>query len=365
MYRLLFRFSLFCILLLALSCRSDQTDIKIGVIGDFSSYMSAIGNSGRNGIEMAVSEINKEGGISGRPVSIIFSNNQSNKERSFYSTKDLISIGVEVIIGPFTSGMVNSVKAASLSSNTLIISPTVSTNKLSLIDDNLIKMAPDTLNQGRYLAQIVKSRGADNILAIIDEKNSAYAVSFYEGVKSIIDNDKLTSLLISDTKNYELINQYYMNIKPDAVIYITSGSDTVDILESITSELKPLIYCSGWTTTSGLFGSDSKKIEGLMYIESYKPESLYGKELEFTREYEEKFGEESNISAQFSYEAVYLYKTAVENSGSFKTEDLIDEIINMVSFSGVSEDYHFNKYGDAIRGLSIYTIIDGQKKLVK
>ena len=87
--------------------------IKVGVYLDLSGQTSSFGQSTKNGIEMARDEINKAGGINGRPIELVIEDEQGRKEGAINVFKKLIfQDKVLMLFGPTLS---NSAQASAVS----------------------------------------------------------------------------------------------------------------------------------------------------------------------------------------------------------------------------------------------------------
>ncbi len=65
--------------------------IKIGVSGPFTGGSSSMGVSMRDGVKLAVDEINKAGGVIGRPLQIVERDDEAKNERGVQIAQELIN----------------------------------------------------------------------------------------------------------------------------------------------------------------------------------------------------------------------------------------------------------------------------------
>mgnify|MGYP000411508771 CR=1 FL=1 len=83
----------------------QQAPLKIGFIGGLSDRNSDNGQSGLNGVMLAVEQFNRNGGIGDRLVELVARDDAQRRETAENSAKDLVAAGVEAVIGPFTRSM--------------------------------------------------------------------------------------------------------------------------------------------------------------------------------------------------------------------------------------------------------------------
>ncbi|HWT16306.1 MAG TPA: ABC transporter substrate-binding protein, partial [Patescibacteria group bacterium] len=79
--------------------------VRVGFLGGLSGRVADLGESGRNGAQIAVEEVNRAGGIGGRQVELIVRDDAQNPEKAISAINELIGARVEAIVGPMTSAM--------------------------------------------------------------------------------------------------------------------------------------------------------------------------------------------------------------------------------------------------------------------
>ena len=94
-----------------ISNNNNGSTIKIGVYADLTGQTSAFGQSTKNGVELAVEEINAAGGVGGKKLEILIEDDQGRPEQAKTAVSKLVNQDkVQVLIGEATS--TNSLAAA-------------------------------------------------------------------------------------------------------------------------------------------------------------------------------------------------------------------------------------------------------------
>ena len=70
---------------------SAQDVVKIGLVGPFTGGSAPLGISIRDGVKLAVTEINAKGGIGGRKVELVERDDESKPERGIQIAQELIN----------------------------------------------------------------------------------------------------------------------------------------------------------------------------------------------------------------------------------------------------------------------------------
>ncbi|MGD2029666.1 MAG: ABC transporter substrate-binding protein, partial [Desulfobacterales bacterium] len=81
------------------ACDSKKEPIKIGLVVNLSGRGGTAGEYIREGAMIAADEINKKGGIQGRPISLVIKDDENTVDGIINADKELIAEGVPIIIG--------------------------------------------------------------------------------------------------------------------------------------------------------------------------------------------------------------------------------------------------------------------------
>ena len=124
-------FSLAILLLAAPVAFGADEPIKVGTVVRLS-VGSEHGVPSRRGVEMAVDEVNKAGGINGRKVELIVEDEKDSPQTAVNAVKKLIEVDkVVAIVGPMTSGDMMAAGKIANDAKVVDISPTATTPQLS------------------------------------------------------------------------------------------------------------------------------------------------------------------------------------------------------------------------------------------
>lgn len=101
------RFSAITALAIFIGTISTQTtaQVKIGVINSLSGGLAAFGVSYNTGMQVALEEINSNGGINGQKLELISQDDRSEAQSALAAVESLGNQGVPLIIGSYASGI--------------------------------------------------------------------------------------------------------------------------------------------------------------------------------------------------------------------------------------------------------------------
>ena len=171
------------VLALAFSCSRDNTEntnqpdrsrIKIGYFGDLSGPTFNFGQSGINGVLMAADQINQAGGINGRRIDVVISDDKGSPEEAAKLTAKLIDQDkVVAIIGGGTSGNSRAAPKAQ-SSHVPLISPSSTDPAVTLVGDYIFRACFVDEFQGEVMASFAFNSLKAQKAAILFDFNSPY-----------------------------------------------------------------------------------------------------------------------------------------------------------------------------------------------
>lgn len=338
--------------------------VKIGLIADLSSRKANLSDSVRNGVILAIDELNKQGGINGLQVELLVRDGKLDKKITQQQTNNLVNSGVNLIIGPVHSVVANSVIEATQEQDILVISPTVSTENLSEIDDNFIRITTKSSIQGSSLAKVVKYRGDKKILLVKDFENRAYTDFVVHGFRqksNALGLNIIDEIAFSAEHDINDLVTKIVQYEADAIVFITNGKDAARVIQAYNKIAKlPNLYGDMWAKWSNVKEFGGKVVNGMIFVGINKSNKDLEKELHFASAYKQFFGSEYSMPSVYGYEAVKLYAQAVENGSSFDVEDIKEQIFKMGQIDGVVDSYSLDKYGDAIREFSYFEIKDNK-----
>ena len=354
----------------AIGCEKKEDPIKVGFVGGLTGRLSDLGTAGRNGVILAVEEINSSGGINGRPVKLIIKDDKQNPEVTLRVDRELVDEGVVAIIGHMTSTMSMVVLPFLNKQKVLMISPTTSTNELMGIDDYFIRMMPPNKSETDHLARhAFKVMGLNKIAAIYDLSNRTYTKEYFnnfkeefEGLGGIINHVETFSS--GKDMDFVMATDSLLKPDPDGVLIATGAPDVAMISQRIrmTGSKVPIFSC-GWAMTADLIHDGGPAVEGVVFSQLFDRESRHKTYLEFRKRFEERFGETPNFAAAHGYEAALaLFKALSKNTDP---QELKATILQQDAIEGLQGDFKVDKYGDPQRKRLLITIEKGQFKAVK
>ena len=346
-------------------CTDEKPPIKVGFVGGLTGRTSDLGISVRNGVILAVEEVNAAGGIDGRHIELITKDDQQNPQTALKVDQELIDAGVVAVIGHLTSQM--SVVAVPLmnASRILMLSPTTSTSKLNGLDDYFIRIIASTVTAAAHLAHhTFHDRRLHRIVVAYDISNRAFTEEYYTVFESEyhrMGGGEVLSVAFDggDLTPFSDLAARIRTHRPDGVVIAASARDTALLCQHLRRKDKTIaLFASAWAYTAEFIQHGGPHVEGVIFPQWFHKQSDAPAFVAFARRFETRFGVWPNFANTFGYEAA-----GVLFAGLGKTLDprqLKTAIIAIEQFPGLQGDIRIDRFGDADRPSYLFTVADGQ-----
>ena len=169
---------------LAVAAAAQAEPLRVGALMPMTGDLQAYGQSSRNGVELAIAEINAAGGVMGESVMLEVSDTQTEPQAGVDAAQRLVSVqNVSAIVGALSSGVTIPV-ASSVSSVEGVpqISNASTSPVMTDLDDNdfLFRTTPSDAYQGVALASVAREEGVESaaILYINNDYGEGLANAF-------------------------------------------------------------------------------------------------------------------------------------------------------------------------------------------
>ena len=345
------------------------SSIKLGFSAGLSGLKSELGISGRNGAQLAVEEINRNGGVRGRKVELLVMDDKNNAETACVVDQKLAKQGVNIIIGHMVSSVaVDTVKNAN-ENKILLISPTIATDELSHIDDNFIRVIASNKVQGYSLAKaVLRETTARSIAIVYDENNASFARIIKENFEVQMKDSGASVVATASFKNrsdFKDIISEVRESKAEGILLIASAIDAgMFCQQSRKQNLRLPVFSPMWTMTNDFIQAGGADAEGAYLISQVDLENEEATYVEFQKEYQERYGESPSFSSVLSYDAVRVAAVAIQEAGTDSSDQVKDAILRVGEFSGLQGHIKLDGFGDVKNSYYLYRVQDGVFKKV-
>jgi len=344
----------------------ESRPVRIGFIGELTTRAAGLATSGRDGFLLAVEEINADGGIKGRKVEGLVVDARMHKETALHAIDKLAEGQVSAIIGPMTSQTAVTIVPTINHLKIPLISPTVSTNELSGIDDYFFRVYYTNAQAAQSLARYLTEQGKPRHIAVIyDLSNRAYTedwVRYFQDMFEKQAGSKVTRIPFDFHSNtlYTDIATTAIEGNPDGILLLANAVDTAMICQQLAKlHAEPARYATGWSYSDDLIQFGGKSVEGLTIIQSADPNDPAPTMQSFVKRYKQRFRTTPNFPAVHAYDATRMILTIMREETD--PDAIRSHLLNMESFRGLQSDLSFDRFGELKHPrLHFARIADGQ-----
>ncbi|WP_428717692.1 ABC transporter substrate-binding protein [Undibacterium curvum] len=337
--------SLIAVALVSWSAAGMAADpIKIGVSGPFTGGSAPMGVSMRDGVKLAVAEINAKGGVLGRQIQLVERDDEAKNERGVQVAQELINKEkVVATVGYINTGVALAAQRfyqeAKIPVMNNVATGSVVTKQFLPPDhkDNYIfrTAANDTIQSAMIVEEAVGKRKFTKVAILADSTNygqlgredleKALAV---KGVKpvavekfNIKDVDMTAQLLKAKQGGAQAVLTY--GIGPE-LAQIANG------MEKLGWKV-PMI--GSWTLSMGNFLDNAgKNGDGATMPQTFIQEPNTPKRKAFIEAYQKSYKVEripSPVSAAQGYDSIYLLTAAIRQAGTTEGEKVREALENL------------------------------------
>ncbi len=349
--------------LLLAACTREEP-VRVGFVGGLSGRVADLGVAGRNGVMLAIEQRNAAGGDNGRPIELIVRDDEQSPEAARKAAEALLSRKVDVIIGPMTSSMAVAMTPLIDGSQTVLLSPTVTTNALTGKDDNFFRVISGTREyankNARYQFEKLNRR---KIAAIYDLSNKAYAESWLQDFRTAFEElgGKVIEVKTFRSGNdvvFSGLARELLAAGPDGVLIITNAVDAALICQQVRNLAPRMpIAMSEWASTERFIKLGGKATEGVLVAQFLDRNNTSERYLAFLQAYRDRFGQDPGFAGLAAYDAALV---ALEGLSLRSPEETLKEtLLRQKIFQGVQQPIEIDRFGDAYRKTFMTEIRDG------
>ncbi|MCR5719130.1 MAG: ABC transporter substrate-binding protein, partial [Lachnospiraceae bacterium] len=159
--------------------QATEGTFKIGGIGPVTGGAAIYGQNVKNAIELAVNEINENGGVNGANLELNFQDDEHDAEKAVNAYNSIKDWGAQILIGTVTSTPCIAVTDKTKEDNMFQISPSGSAVKCTQYD-NCFRVCFSDPSQGSASAEYIAKNGLASKVAVIYNSSDVYSSGIYE-----------------------------------------------------------------------------------------------------------------------------------------------------------------------------------------
>lgn len=352
----------FMILFTGCSKESDDT-IKIGGIFPLSGSVAVYGVSCRNGVELAIKEINAAGGVNGKQLVLIAEDDEGNPEKSVNAYKKLVTKDkVKMIVGSLTSGCTAAITELAQSQKVILMAPAATQESITDAGNYIFRACFIDPFQGTVGGKFASENMNAKNAAVLYDINNDYSIGLYENFK--IEFEKNGGTLVAaesyatGDKDFNAQLTKIKNANPD-IVYLPDYYATVAL---IAKQLRsqgiscPIIGADGW---DGIIDNAGDEVLNGFYSNHYAADSTAPQVQKFVSSYKAAYNETPVSFAALGYDCIYLLKDAMVKAGTSSDGEAIRKALESTNGSYVTGDLTFDAKHNPVKSAVMVELVKG------
>ncbi|MGZ5157056.1 MAG: ABC transporter substrate-binding protein [Caldimonas sp.] len=305
--------------------------IKIGVDGPFTGGSSSMGVSMRDGVRLAVEEINKAGGVLGRPIQLVERDDEAKNERGVQIAQELINKEkVVALVGYINTGVALAserfFQEAKIPVMNNVATGSIVTHQFDDQPENYIfrNAAHDSIQAPMVVEEAITRRGYKKVAILADSTN--YGQLGREDLEKALALKGVKAVAVEkfNIKDVDMTAQLLKAKEAGAEVVLTYGigPELAQIANGMTKLGWKVPMIGSWTLSMANFIDNAGPGgEGARMPQTFIQEPTTPKRQSFIVSYLKTFNPknsriDSPVSAAQGYDSVYLLAAAIKQAGS-------------------------------------------------
>ena len=346
---------------------ADANVITLGGIFPLSGPVAVYGVEARNGIALAIEEINAAGGINGKKLVLISEDDEGNPEKTVNAYKKLTTRDkVSIIIGSLTSGCTEAITSLAQTQKVLLVAPAATKASITDAGNYIFRACFIDPFQGTVGGIFAAANLGAARAAVLYDNGNDYSVGLTENFVAAFQKQGGTVVAqesyITGDVDFNAQLTKIKNANPD-VVYLPDYYSTVSL---IAKQLRaqgietPIVGADGW---DGLTEHAGEEVLNGFYSNHYAADSTDSKVINFVKAYQAKYKSVPVSFAGLGYDSLYLIKDAIEKAGSTDATAVRDALAK-TNGNYVTGNLTFDGKRNPIKSAVMVEIVKSGGKLV-
>jgi branched-chain amino acid transport system substrate-binding protein len=352
-----------------------SNEIVIGHVAPLTGDIKTFGESTRNGFQLAIDEANQAGGLLGRPIRTVITDDKNDPtEASNAATKLINQDRIRYLVGSVSSKCSIPLSEIAQSNRVVMITPTSTNPKVTVSEDGTRK---DFVFRACFTDPFQGAAGA----RIAREQFRAQRVA----VLYDVGNDYVKGLA-------EFFRDAFTRAGGEVVAYLSYAKDDVDfsaVLTKVKAAGPDLVFIPDYYNKVGLIAKQARQtgitaqllggdgwdspdmiqiagdaIEGGVFTNHYSPQDPRPEVQTWVAKYEARFGGKPDALATLAYDATLLLMEAIRRAGADDPVMVRDALAGIRDYRSVSGSITFDAQGNPVKSVAVLQYRSGAQAFV-
>ena len=360
----------------------DSGTITLGMIGPLTGSVAVYGTHIENGVKLAIEEINAAGGVTlgdgAHQLAVEVKDDQGDSTECVNAMNALISDGIQLVVGSATSGCTSAITSIANSEGVVMITPSGTADSLTTTMDYVFRTCFRDSFQGELAAQYALDEGYTKV-GVVYCSADTYSAGLRDAFIAACQDkglDVVAEESVATMTEVDYTNQFNKMVSAGAELVFTPFY--YDVMGPY---LVPQARSAGFTgvllggdgvdstETTIPAGADLSVYNDVYFVNHYSTElATSDVSKKFVESYEAKYGDTPNNFDALAYDAVYVYKAAMEACGASDAASVQTALADTsAAYDSTCGTFSFDETGTPIKNgvLMGYSYKDGDAAVTK
>lgn len=345
--------------------KTDTKSVRIGAIlpltGDAGSYGTAL----KKGMDVALDEINSQGGINGKRLVVVVEDSQADPAKAVSAFNKLRSAdGVPMVLGDMFSAGTLAIAPIAERNKIVLLSPSASAVDLTKAGDFIFRIYPSDTYDGTYLAQFAYDKAKAKTVAIVFMQ-----VASISAVVQVFQSEfeKAGGKVVSS----EAYKEGDTDFRSQLVKVASADPDIIFIpgylkeMANLLKQAKELGIKKSFLSISTF--ADPKILElagdaaeGVEFSSpAFDANSIAPEMQSFVGKYRKNFNQEPDILAGYGYDVANIAAQALRTATDMTPDSIKNALYSIKGYPGVTGNTTFDSNGDVVKELRMMCVKNG------
>ena len=360
------------------SCGEDGAEeVLVGVVVPLTGELESTGLNMKNGMELALGEINGSSLLGGKQIRFVVEDSASTVDgaRGAYQ-KVIEQDGAVAVLGPFTSSSTREAISVADENRVVSFSPTSAASGLSASSEFAFRASLTVEHLVPEGVSVTGERLRYSKVATITNSLDTFSKSNLEQLKRAFDSQGVT---IVSEQSYarpqeepvpDLTDQLtaIKNTNPDAVFISALPPGRAGVLAQAHRLGIEVPFIATLLTIDDVNKANDQLAgasEGAITFTNWLASIDTPENRVFLRNYREKYGQEPNAFAARSYGAVHILAQAIADAQSISPQMIRDAMADVRAENTIFGDFYFDRNGDAVYEPIVGIVKDGRFEVLE
>ncbi|MBI2252205.1 MAG: ABC transporter substrate-binding protein [Armatimonadetes bacterium] len=351
------------------SCGKVEGDfIKVGAYMPLTGDFSTFGESTVRGINIAINEINRSGGLLGKKIKLIIEDTMCKPDGAAQAVQKLISQDkVLVVLGEIASS--NSLAAAPICQRSRVpmISPSSTNPKVTEVGDYIFRVCFIDTFQGEVMAKfaagILKAKTAVLLIDNSSDYSKGLSDFFKKNFLKLGGKVIAAEFYMQGDKDFTGQLTKIKALKPD-VIFIPGYYNEAGLIAQQARQLgitQPLLGGDGWDSPK-LIEIGGTAIENSYFSNHYNVEGGTPEVKKYVDAYKSKYNITPDSLSALGYDAAMIMADAIKRAGKLDSKLIRDALAATKNFPGLTGNITIDKQRNAKKSAVVLMVKNGKLK---